>query len=128
LFAGRRAVLAIVVATVLVAVALGTLAFCAATGHLAPLAAIPLIALWGIGTGGVVVSLQARVLAAQPEKPDVASALNSSAFNLGIGGGAIVGGFVLRFGGLDAIPAVAALLIVPAIALQVVPFVLTRRA
>jgi hypothetical protein len=35
---------------------------------------------------------------------------------------------VLRLGGLDAIPAVAALLIVPAIALQVVPLLVARRA
>jgi len=128
LIAGKRTILAIVVATVLVAVALGSLAICARTGELVPLTALPIIVLWGIGTGGVVVSLQARVLAAQPDKPDVASALNSSAFNLGIGGGAIVGGYVLRIGGLDAIPAVAALLIVPAIALQVVPTLALRRS
>jgi len=85
-----------------------------------------LVALWGIGTSGAVVALQTRVLAAQPERPDVASALNSSAFNLGIGGGALVGGLAIRLAGLDVLPAVAAALIAPAILLQAGPPLLMR--
>ena len=125
--AQRRGIAAIVGATILIALALAALAVCDRTGRASPLVALAVVTFWGIGTGGVVVSLQARVLAAQPDRPDVASALNSSAFNLGIGGGAVVGGLVLRFAGLDALPAVAAILILPAIALQLVP-PLVRRA
>jgi multidrug resistance protein len=115
--AQRRGVLAIAASAGLMFGALVTLAFDRG-GTYGTLALVALVSLWGLGTGGVVVALQTRVLAAQPDRPDVASALNSSAFNLGIGGGAFVGGLVLRAGGLGALPVAAALLIAPAIALQ----------
>ena len=130
-FANRRGSLAVIVSAAAIVAALAALAVADRSGHALPIVTIAIVIAWGLGTGGVVVSLQARVLAAQPEKPDVASALNSSAFNLGIGGGAIVGGLVLRASGLDALPAVAAILVAPAIALQLVPLFargLRRRA
>jgi predicted MFS family arabinose efflux permease len=119
--ANRRGVVAIVSSAATMIVALAALAFDRnGDAFPAPLV-IALVALWGAGTGGVVVSLQTRVLAAEPGRPEVASALNSSAFNLGIGGGALVGGMVIRTLGLGALPEVAACLIAPAIALQAFP-------
>ncbi len=124
--ATRRGVLAIVVASGLMVAALGALAFDRNDSAFGAFPLIALVLVWGAGTGGVVVALQTRVLAAEPDRPDVASALNSSAFNLGIGGGALVGGIVIRLAGLGALPVVAALLIVPAIVLQIVPRVFRK--
>ncbi|MBD5633418.1 MAG: MFS transporter [Candidatus Eremiobacteraeota bacterium] len=117
--ANRRGVVAIVTASAVMIAALLLLAL--DRGAFGPIALVALVAVWGAGTGGVVVALQTRVLAAQPDRPDVASALNSSAFNFGIGGGALVGGIVIGLGWLESLPVAAAILIAPAIALQVVP-------
>jgi DHA1 family L-arabinose/isopropyl-beta-D-thiogalactopyranoside export protein-like MFS transporter len=119
--ANRRGVLAIVSSASMMILALAILAFDRNGDSFGPAAVIAVVALWGTGTGGVVVALQTRVLAAEPDRPEVASALNSSAFNIGIGGGALVGGIVIRALGLGALPEVAAILIVPAVALQIAP-------
>jgi predicted MFS family arabinose efflux permease len=126
--AHRRGVVAISLSAALMAAALVALGFDRHWTAFGTPELVALVALWGAGTGGAVVALQTRVLAAQPERQDVASALNSSAFNLGIGGGALVGGLVIRMAGLGALPAVAALLIVPALALQIVPAARARFA
>ncbi len=126
LFSQRRNATAIVVSAGLVTVALACLAVDVRVAADVPATAIAIVALWGFGMSGAVVSLQARVLLVQPGEPDVASALNSSAFNLGIGGGAVIGGTVLNVAGLDALPIAGALLVVPAIALQLVPLAMRR--
>ena len=126
--AQRRAVLAIVGASALLVAAFTALGLYGFTGHPNLVVSVAAIIVWGFGTGGVVVSLQARVLASQPGDPDVASSLNSSAFNIGIGGGAIVGGVVLRTAGLTALPLFATLLVLPAIALQLAPLLRERAA
>lgn len=119
--ANRRATFAVVTSSALMALALVALA-CDRNGTaFSQIALGTIVALWGTGSSGVVVAFQTRVLAAQPGRPDVASALNSSAFNIGIGGGAIVGGLVLRGAGVAAIPTVAAALVASAIVLQFVP-------
>ena len=120
-YAHRHATRAVVITSATMTVALAILAFDRGGTAYSPLALGAIVALWGTGSSGVVIAFQTRVLSAQPEKPDVASALNSSAFNVGIGGGAFIGGLVLRGVGLQAIPAVAAALVASAIVLQFVP-------
>jgi predicted MFS family arabinose efflux permease len=46
-----------------------------------------------------------------PRTPDQVSALNASAFNVGIGGGALLGGVALDTWSVGALPAIAAILV-----------------
>ena len=64
-----------------------------------------------------------------PDTVDVASALNIAAFNLGIAGGAFLGGLIVASPlGLGATPWVGALLVVGALALTLWSQMLDRRA
>lgn len=74
-------------------------------GSLAVLAGLPIIpliglVLWGFGMGFLPTLLQSRLLAIAPSKHrDLASAIYTSAFNAGIGLGALVGALLLdRYG------------------------------
>jgi DHA1 family inner membrane transport protein len=59
---------------------------------------------------GTIPPLQTRVLDSAKEAPNIASALNVGAFNLGNAGGAFLGGLVIDGGfGLTAVPLAAAL-------------------
>ncbi len=118
----RHATMGVVAGSGLMTVALAALAFDRSGDLFSPVALGAIVAVWGVGSSGVVIAFQTRVLTAQPRKPDVASALNSSAFNVGIGAGAFLGGVVLRSAGVATIPAVAATLVAAAIVLQFVPF------
>lgn len=60
-----------------------------------PLPAAALIFLWGITSFAVVPPLQMRVMAAAGDAPNLASAMNIGAFNLGNAIGAVVGGAVI---------------------------------
>ncbi|WP_273454474.1 MFS transporter [Nevskia ramosa] len=60
-----------------------------------PLPAAVLIFLWGIASFAVVPPLQMRVMAAAGDAPNLASAMNIGAFNLGNAVGAVVGGAVI---------------------------------
>lgn len=60
-----------------------------------PLPAAVLIFLWGITSFAVVPPLQMRVMAAAGDAPNLASAMNIGAFNLGNALGAVVGGSVI---------------------------------
>jgi len=119
--AQHRARTAVLLAASLMLLALAALAVDRNGSFLSPPELVAVVALWGIGSSGLVVAFQTRVLAAQPARPDVASALNSSAFNIGIGSGAFVGGLVLRRFGLDPLPVVAAALIGLAIVVELLP-------
>lgn len=61
---------------------------------------IPLAFIWGIGISGISLSLQIRVLQLAPDATDVAMSLYSGIFNIGIGGGALLGGIVMKYMGL----------------------------
>ena len=64
-----------------------------------------------------------------PETVDVASALNIAAFNLGIAGGAFLGGLIVASPlGLGATPWVGSLLVVGALGLTLWSQMLDRRA
>jgi predicted MFS family arabinose efflux permease len=60
---------------------------------------------WGVAFGGVPAMLQTRLLrTASPRVRDLAAALQTTAFNLGIGGGALLGGLLLDGVGIRALP------------------------
>ena len=60
---------------------------------------------WGVAFGGVPAMLQTRLLrAASPRVRDLAAALQTTAFNIGIGGGALLGGLVLNVWSITALP------------------------
>lgn len=60
---------------------------------------------WGVAFGGVPAMLQTRMLhTASYRTRDLAAALQTTAFNIGIGGGALLGGFLLDTRGLESLP------------------------
>jgi predicted MFS family arabinose efflux permease len=61
----------------------------------------------GCALGGLPVFLQAATLRVAPGAAEAASALNASAFNIGIGGGALLGGLTVDHWGAAALPIVA---------------------
>ncbi|MCK8787745.1 MFS transporter [Roseomonas sp. NAR14] len=80
-----------------------------ALGLRSPVAAAPLILLWGVASFALVPPLQMRVVAAASEAPNLASAMNIGAFNLGNAIGAALGGAVIDAGlGLPAVPVAGA--------------------
>jgi DHA1 family inner membrane transport protein len=60
-----------------------------------PLPAVVLIFLWGVTSFALVPPLQMRVMEAAADAPNLASAMNIGAFNLGNAIGAVVGGAVI---------------------------------
>ncbi|MEO6881766.1 MAG: MFS transporter [Mycobacteriaceae bacterium] len=89
----------------LVVVALGLLIFVRAD----PLVVVAVLA-WGAGFTAVPVCLQAAVLRVAPHAQEAASAVYVVAFQIGIGGGALIGERLVSEGHLDAVPVVGAAL------------------
>lgn len=86
-----------------------------------------LVFLWGVASFALVPPLQVRVMAAAADAPNLASAMNIGAFNLGNAIGAAVGGAVIA-GGLD-YPAVSlAGAIASGLGLMLVLFLARKRA
>jgi DHA1 family inner membrane transport protein len=56
------------------------------------------ILLWGIASFAIVPPLQMRVMETAPDAPNLASAMNIGAFNLGNAIGAALGGAVIGIG------------------------------
>ena len=67
---------------------------------------------WGAGFTALPVFLQSAVLRVAPEMPDTASSIFVVAFQIGIGGGALIGSALLGSGHLAAIPQLALVLFV----------------
>ena len=89
------------------AVALGTLAALAPGSRPATVVAV---VLWGAAFAAVPACIQSRVLQAAPEAAEIASALLVVAFQIGIGGGALVGSLLVGSGHLADLPLLGALL------------------
>ena len=78
---------------------------CAALLLLRPLGASPpalfaLVFCWGIGIAALGLALMVRVLRLAPDATDVATAIYSGIYNIGIGGGALIGRLVMQHGDL----------------------------
>ena len=77
-------------------------------------------AVWGLAFGAIPPLLQTRLLQATPARQrDAASALYTTAFNVGIGGGALVGAVLFERVGVQSLPFVYAAVLV-AVALVLV--------
>jgi predicted MFS family arabinose efflux permease len=67
------------------------------------------LAVWGLTFGAVPPLLQTRMLQATPaNQRDAASALYTTAFNIGIGGGALLGAVLFEWVGVQSLPFVYA--------------------
>ena len=92
------------------------------------LAAVVVIFFWGMAAFGTVPALQTRVLDSAREAPNIASALNVGAFNLGNAGGAFLGGMIIERGlGLGAVPLGAALVALAGVAIATLGAEFDRR-
>ena len=101
---------------ILVVLAL-VMAVFARTSH-APVLAVLTVFVWGVAAFATVPPLQMRVVEKARHAPHLASTLNIGAFNVGNAGGAWLGGLAISHGyGLDALPYVAALVALAALAL-----------
>ncbi|OBW91282.1 MFS transporter [Gallibacterium genomosp. 3] len=78
-------------------------------GH-SPIALFVLILVWGIGISTLGLGMQTRVLQLAPDATDLASSIYSSIYNIGIGGGALIGNQVMQHLGLSYIGYVGAIL------------------
>jgi len=88
----------------------------------------PVIAIWGIAFGGVPAMIQTRLLQlASPRMRDVGSAYLTTSFNIGIGGGALLGGILLDQYGVISLPFVDAAILGVAVVFAIVGGELLRR-
>jgi predicted MFS family arabinose efflux permease len=72
-----------------------------------PVVVVLAVLVWGVGVGGVPPMLQTRMLrTASFQMRDLAGALQTTAFNIGIGGGALLGGILLDGVGIRSLPLV----------------------
>jgi predicted MFS family arabinose efflux permease len=92
------------------AAVIAALALISAVGRSTP-AMVLATAAWGAGFTALPICLQSAVLRVAPRVPDTASALYVVAFQIGIGGGALIGAGLLGSGDLAAVPAVGLALI-----------------
>jgi predicted MFS family arabinose efflux permease len=78
------------------------------------------IVVWGTAFGGIPAMLQTRMLhTASFRTRDLAAALQTTAFNVGIGGGALVGGLLLDSRGIESLPGTLVLFVGVAFVLMV---------
>jgi predicted MFS family arabinose efflux permease len=116
----RRLVIAIVV-TALAVTGLGLFAS-------QPIPGIAAFVLWGLAFGALPPLLQTRMLhASSPAFRDTASALYTTAFNVGIGGGALIGALLYGAVGVEDLPWVYVGVLVIALVLTLLTELLARR-
>lgn len=72
---------------------------------------------WGIGIGVLGLSMIAHVIRYAPDATDVANAIYSGSYNIGIGGGALLGGIISRHWGMGALGWVGAAIAAVALAI-----------
>ena len=90
--------------------------------------AIAAFVLWGMAFGMLPPLLQTRMLhAASPRIRDTASAFYTTAFNAGIGGGALLGAVLIESVGLEMVPIVYVGVLVVALLLVIITDRMTRR-
>jgi DHA1 family inner membrane transport protein len=73
-------------------------------------ATIALLAIAGMALSGVPTAVQNRIMQVAPGSTEMASAGNSAGFNVGIGGGALIGGVLLPVYGVRSTALVGAVL------------------
>jgi DHA1 family inner membrane transport protein len=77
------------------------------------------VIVWGAAFGGIPAMLQTRMLrTASFRARDLSAALQTTAFNVGIGGGALLGGLLLDSTGLEVLPFVMILLVAAGLGLS----------
>lgn len=86
-----------------------------------------LIFVWGMGISAVSLGLQMRILQLSPDATDVATAIFSGIYNIGIGGGALIGNLVMQHWGLQHIGFVGAGLAAFAMSLFVTTHLIYRK-
>ncbi|MEN0083342.1 MAG: MFS transporter [Leifsonia sp.] len=98
---GPRPQLGLIVTLLVTGLSVAVLALVAAQ----PVAALVAFLLWGLAFGALPPLLQTRLLhTSSPAFRDTASALYTTSFNIGIGGGALVGSLIFDAGGLMVLP------------------------
>lgn len=114
---GPRPQLGLILALVVTGISVAALAVLAGQIVLALIAFI----LWGLAFGALPPLLQTRMLhTSSPAFRDTASALYTTSFNVGIGGGALVGSLIFDAGGLLVLPWAYVGLLVVSVALVLV--------
>ncbi|MGO4592992.1 MFS transporter [Leifsonia sp. 2TAF2] len=123
---GPRPQLGLILALLVTGAAVAALAVIAAQ----PIPALIAFMLWGLAFGALPPLLQTRLLhTSSPAFRDTASALYTTSFNVGIGGGALVGSLVYDAGGLMLLPwCYVGLLLVSVVLVAVVGRMTRRRA
>jgi predicted MFS family arabinose efflux permease len=93
-----------------------------------PVIVVAALVVWGAAFGGAPALLQTRVLhVASPQLRDVSAAFVTTSFNIGIGGGALIGSLMLDGWGLPVLPFADVAITVGAIALILVSDRVIRR-
>jgi predicted MFS family arabinose efflux permease len=120
---GPRPQLGLILALVVTGISVAALAVFASV----PVLAIAAFVLWGMSFGALPPLLQTRLLhTSSPAFRDTASALYTTSFNIGIGGGALLGAVIFDAGGLMTLPFLYIGLLVVALAMVVVIGRVTR--
>jgi predicted MFS family arabinose efflux permease len=114
---GRHPQRSLLIALVVTAIAVAALAVLAAV----PVLGIASFVLWGLAFGALPPLLQTRMLhASSPAFRDTASALYTTAFNIGIGGGAAIGALLYGAVGVEDLPWVYVVVLAAAFILAVI--------
>lgn len=100
-YGGRFPRIGLLLSVVFVALSVATMAFLPSHS----IVVIVALVVWGAAFGGAPALLQTRVLqVASPQLRDVSAALVTTSFNIGIGGGALIGSLMLDGWGLHTLP------------------------